>query len=139
MATIEELADRVERLLLRHEELQRTNALLAKAMELCCEKKFSHLIYGKFVYGTKENSPVTEFKRRNGFERLNFPRYYVPLTTVGKIAIACGLHKGVKALIPESIMNGFLSSRAALYRRHYSRNNTATVDAPSSAAVPVRS
>ena len=29
MATIEELADRVERLLLRHEELQRTNALIA--------------------------------------------------------------------------------------------------------------
>jgi cell division protein ZapB len=29
MATIEELADRVERLLLRHEEVQRTNALLA--------------------------------------------------------------------------------------------------------------
>ncbi len=29
MATIEELADRVERLLLRHEELQRTNAMLA--------------------------------------------------------------------------------------------------------------
>ena len=28
MATIEELADRVERLLMRHEELQRTNALL---------------------------------------------------------------------------------------------------------------
>ncbi len=28
MSTIEELADRVERLLLRHEELQRTNALL---------------------------------------------------------------------------------------------------------------
>ena len=28
MATIEELADRVERLLLRHDELQRTNALL---------------------------------------------------------------------------------------------------------------
>jgi uncharacterized protein (TIGR02449 family) len=28
MATIEELAERVERLLLRHEELRRTNALL---------------------------------------------------------------------------------------------------------------
>jgi len=28
MATIEDLADRVERLLLRHEELQRTNAML---------------------------------------------------------------------------------------------------------------
>ena len=122
-----------------HTDKRPTNALLAKAMEFCCEKKFSHLIYGKFVYGTKENSPVTEFKRRNGFERLNFPRYYVPLTAVGRIAIACGLHKGVKALIPEPIMNGFLSSRAALYRRHYSRNNTATADAPSSPAVPVRS
>ena len=32
MATIEELADRVERLLLRHEELQRTNALLASQL-----------------------------------------------------------------------------------------------------------
>ena len=29
MATIDELAERVERLLLRHEELQRTNALLS--------------------------------------------------------------------------------------------------------------
>jgi len=33
MATIEELADRVERLLLRHEELQRTNALLAQQVD----------------------------------------------------------------------------------------------------------
>ena len=33
MATIEELADRVERLLLRHEELQRTNALLATQLD----------------------------------------------------------------------------------------------------------
>ncbi len=32
MATIEELADRVERLLLRHEELQRTNVLLASEL-----------------------------------------------------------------------------------------------------------
>ena len=33
MATIEELADRVERLLLRHEELQRTNALLTTELD----------------------------------------------------------------------------------------------------------
>ncbi|MEO6361875.1 MAG: DUF904 domain-containing protein [Caldimonas sp.] len=32
MSRIEELADRVERLLLRHEELQRTNALLASQL-----------------------------------------------------------------------------------------------------------
>ena len=33
MATIEELADRVERLLLRHQELQRTNALLTTQLD----------------------------------------------------------------------------------------------------------
>ena len=33
MATIEDLAERVERLLLRHEELQRTNALLRTQLE----------------------------------------------------------------------------------------------------------
>jgi uncharacterized protein (TIGR02449 family) len=33
MSKIEELAERVERLLLRHEELQRTNALLAGQLE----------------------------------------------------------------------------------------------------------
>ncbi|HEY4066747.1 MAG TPA: cell division protein ZapB [Burkholderiaceae bacterium] len=32
MSKIEELAERVERLLLRHEELQRTNALLAQQL-----------------------------------------------------------------------------------------------------------
>lgn len=33
MSTLEDLADRVERLLLRHEELKRTNALLAQQLE----------------------------------------------------------------------------------------------------------
>jgi len=32
MATIQDLAERVERLLLRHEELQRTNALLEQQL-----------------------------------------------------------------------------------------------------------
>jgi hypothetical protein len=33
MATIEDLADRVERLLVRHDELQRTNALLTTELD----------------------------------------------------------------------------------------------------------
>ena len=32
MATLQELADRIERLVLRHEELKRTNALLAEKL-----------------------------------------------------------------------------------------------------------
>ena len=105
-----------------HNDKRPTNALLAKAVELGCEKGASHLIYGKFVYGKKENSPVTEFKRRNGFERLCFPRYYVPLTLVGALAVRCGLHRGFKSVIPENVLNLFLAARAALYRRSAPRS-----------------
>jgi len=113
-----------------HTDKRPTNALLAKAMELCCAKGFSHLVYGKFVYDNKENSPVTEFKRRNGFERLEFPRYYVPLNAIGRAAIACGLHKGIKALIPEGIMNRFLAARAAHYRRRFARPASGSAESP---------
>lgn len=94
-----------------------TNALLAKAVEICCQGNISHLVYGKYVYGKKENSPVTEFKRRNGFERLEFPRYYVPLTRTGSFAIRYGLHRGIAELVPETIVTLFLTTRAAIYRR----------------------
>jgi uncharacterized protein (TIGR02449 family) len=41
MATLQELADRVERLLLRHEELQRTNALLAQQLAAVTQERES--------------------------------------------------------------------------------------------------
>jgi len=102
-----------------HVDKRPTNALLAKAIEIGCEKRASHLVYGKFVYGRKENSPVTEFKRRNGFDRLAFPRYYIPLTTLGAIAIRCGLHRGLAQMMPEKITDWFLAARAAAYRRRF--------------------
>ncbi|HTD67336.1 MAG TPA: hypothetical protein VK846_12485 [Candidatus Limnocylindria bacterium] len=110
-----------------HFDKRPTNALLAKAVEICCENKATHLIYGKFVYGTKENSPVTEFKRRNGFERLNFPRYYVPVTGMGALALRCGLHRGLASMMPEKIVDMFLATRAAIYRRRFTRQNTVPV------------
>lgn len=99
-----------------HADKRPTNALLAKAVEICCERSISHLVYGKHVYGKKENSPVTEFKRRNGFERLDFPRYYVPLTRRGSVAIRYQLYRGIKELVPETMITLFLSTRAAIYR-----------------------
>jgi uncharacterized protein (TIGR02449 family) len=41
MATLQELADRVERLLLRHEELQRTNALLTQQLAAVTQERES--------------------------------------------------------------------------------------------------
>ena len=102
-----------------HTDKRPTNAVLAKAVEICCEKRATHLVYGKYVYGKKESSSVTEFKRRNGFERLSFPRYYVPLTRVGTLAIHCGLHRGLAQLVPEKVTSLFLAMRAAIYRRQF--------------------
>ena len=39
MSQIEELAERVERLLVRHQELQRTNALLVEQLQSVCEER----------------------------------------------------------------------------------------------------
>lgn len=100
-----------------HADKRPTNALLAKAVEICCQRGISHLVYGKHVYGKKENSPVTEFKRRNGFERLDFPRYYVPVTRRGSFAIRYRLYRGITELVPETIVTLFLTTRAAIYRR----------------------
>jgi hypothetical protein len=100
-----------------HTDKRPTNALLAKAVEICCNKQATHLVYGKYVYGRKETSPVTEFKRRNGFGRLNFPRYYIPLTRLGAFTLCCGLHRGIAQFVPENITSVFLAARAALYRR----------------------
>jgi hypothetical protein len=99
-----------------HADKRPTNALLARAVETCCESSISHLVYGKYVYGNKEKSPVTEYKRRNGFKRFEFPRYYVPLTQRGSLAIRYRLHRGITQLVPEVIITLFLTTRAAIYR-----------------------
>lgn len=100
-----------------HSDKRPTNALLAKAVEVCCERRATHFVYGRYVYGRKENSPVTEFKRRNGFARLNYPRYYVPLTAWGRLALRLGLHRPLSAWMPEGLTNLYLSARAGFYRR----------------------
>jgi len=93
-----------------HMDKRPTNALIAKAVEVCAEKKLSHLTYGKFRYET-DNS-LTAFKRRNGFEEINIPQYYVPLTLKGRIALRLGLHHGLTSLIPGNLLNLLISVRS---------------------------
>ena len=99
-----------------HYDKRPMNALIAKAAELCEEKAISHLIYGKFIYGNKRRSSLVEFKRRNGFEQVNFPRYYVPLTLRGKIFVRLRLYRDLNALIPEPILQPLLNLRAWYYK-----------------------
>ncbi len=98
-----------------HYEKHPTNALLAAAMEQCSKDSIDRLIYGQYVYGRKRNSSVTEFKRRNGFIEVLLPRYYIPLTAKGRLALATGLHRGLAANLPEPVTNFLLDSRAFVY------------------------
>ena len=92
------------------------NALIAKAVENCEASGKSYLIYGKYAYGNKTSSPLTEYKRRSGFERICFPRYYIPLNLKGKIVIKLGLHRGLLGLLPGSVINLLLRLRSWVLR-----------------------
>jgi hypothetical protein len=108
----------------QHHDKRPMNALLASAVELCVSRGMSYLLYGKYVYGKKEGSQMTEFKRRNGFEEIKFPRYFLPLTIRGKLAVRSGLHLGVRNLIPVPVINLLLNLRLQLYRNLYRSRQT---------------
>jgi hypothetical protein len=95
------------------------NALLAKAVEVSVQKGMRFLVYGKYVYAGNEGSPLTEFKRRNGFEEVKYPRYFVPLTAWGKLAIHLHLHDGVRRLVPQRALTLLKDARAKLYLHQY--------------------
>jgi hypothetical protein len=107
-----------------HQDKRAINALLARTVELCEKKSISHLIYGKYVYDRNEKSPFTEFKRRNGFEEVKFPRYFLALNAKGMLAIKLGLHKGVKELMPLPVLNLLKSLRTQSYQSYYSFRKT---------------
>jgi hypothetical protein len=100
-----------------HYDKRPQNALIAKAAEVCGQKGVSHLIYGKFIYGNKRRSSLVEFKRRNGFQQVNFPRYYIPLTPRGELFVRLRLYRGVSGLLPEPILYLALSCRDWYYKR----------------------
>jgi hypothetical protein len=99
-----------------HYDKRPQNALIAKAAEVCEQKGVSQLIYGKFIYGNKRRSSLVEFKRRNGFQQVNFPRYYIPLTVRGDLFIRLRLYRGFTGLVPEPVLHVLLNCRAWYYK-----------------------
>jgi hypothetical protein len=100
----------------KHYDKRPANALIAKAVEICEQKGMSHLMYCNYVYKDPKSS-LTEFKKRSGFEQVLLPRYYIPLTLKGKIALKLGLHRGLANLIPEPLVRLLLRIRGFWYGR----------------------
>jgi hypothetical protein len=98
-----------------HQDKRPANALIAKAVELCEARGISHIIYGGYAYGNKKDSSLLEFKRRNGFEEVMVPRYYVPLTPWGELCLELGLHRGVVGIVPYPILQFGVRARTRWY------------------------
>jgi hypothetical protein len=98
-----------------HQDKRPTNALIAKAVELCAARGTTHLLYCKYIYHFED--ALTEFKRRNGFVQVLYPRYYVPLSIKGAFAIRTGLHLGARNLLPKRLIAALLALRTKYYRR----------------------
>jgi hypothetical protein len=100
--------------MMKHFDKRPANALVAKAVEICDQKGVSHLVYYNYVYNDPDSS-LTEFKRRNGFEKLLIPRYYIPLTVKGRIAMTLGLHRGIAQSLPKPLLIQLLKMRERWY------------------------
>jgi hypothetical protein len=108
--------DRLARLMqiiskIAHQDKRPTNALIATAVQICETRNCTHLTYGRYIYDNNSTSSLTQFKHRNGFEQILFPRYYAPLTAWGRIALGLKLHRGVKGLLPQKALGVLLRLR----------------------------
>ena len=104
--------------MIAHRDKAPTNALLAKAVEICAAKGIRHLQYG--IWSRRS---MGEFKRHHCFELVKVPRYYVPLTWKGSLALKLRVHRNLLALVPED----WLDWLAGIRSRWYSRKATAAV------------
>lgn len=88
------------------------NALMAKSVELCSEDGLPFLTYTKWRRGSQ-----AQFLIRNGFEKISVPRYWIPLTKKGAISIRLGLHRNIRAYVPEWLLVSFLDLRKTFYSK----------------------
>jgi hypothetical protein len=103
--------------LIEHRDKVPNNALVAHAVRFCAAQRIPFLVYSNFAYGKRKSDSLSDFKERNGFERVNLPRYYVPLTSLGWAAYSLGLHKKVADRIPESLIVKLRELRSSWYQR----------------------
>jgi hypothetical protein len=85
-----------------HRDKAPTNMLIAQAVRSCAERRIPFLWYARYSYRNKRPDTLAAFKQHNGFEQIDLPRYYVPLTPLGRAALRLGLQHSVTDRIPES-------------------------------------
>jgi len=111
--------------MVHHRDKAPTNALIAEAVRSCAARKIPYLMYQRFVYGNKGADSLTNFKEINGFQRVDLPRYYIPLTPLGGIAMRLGLHHNLMEQLPQPLVARLRRWRTAWYSRKLQSENEA--------------
>jgi len=105
--------------MIHHRDKAPTNALVAQAVRSCAERGISYLWYANFSYGKKQRDSLADFKRHNGFQKVDLPRYYVPLTVAGRMALRLGLQHGINDWIPEPVAARYRQIRSNWYAKRF--------------------
>ena len=90
------------------------DALIAKAVELCAQEKIENLHYGSWSEGG-----VGDFRAKHGFQRVEVPRYFVPLSIRGKLMLRFKLHRPIRDRLPKSWVGPLRDLRAKLNSIRY--------------------
>ncbi|HEY1341483.1 MAG TPA: hypothetical protein VGF59_28430 [Bryobacteraceae bacterium] len=104
---------------IEHRDKAPTNALIAHTVRACADRGVRYLVYANFAYGNKTHDSLSDFKERNAFQRIDVPRYYIPLNPCGQLALHCRLHLSLHHHLPETLINTYRKHRAAWYSRKY--------------------
>ncbi len=105
--------------MMRHRDKAPNNSLLAEAVRTCADCGIPNLVYSNFAYGKKQRDSLSDFKKNNGFQRIDLPRYYVPLSPLGGAAFRMGLHKRFADHLPEPFIARLRELRNAWYNRKF--------------------
>jgi hypothetical protein len=115
----------------KYKETAPTNALIARAVRSCADRGISFLVYQNFAYGNKQGDSLSHFKAVNGFQRVDIPRYYVPLTPLGELAWRLKLHHRWSDRLPESVGRNLRRVRSAWYTARFGAEaGSQTTDRP---------
>jgi hypothetical protein len=110
--------------MMAHRDKRPNNALIAAAVRECCSRGIPYLLYEHYSYGTKTDSSLTRFKHENGFVRMNVPKYFVPLTLKGRLALMFGFHRDLKERLPGWLWTWLVAMRARWYMAATARRST---------------
>jgi len=102
--------------MVRHWDKRPSRVLIAQAVRSCADRGIGCLLFSRFAYGAKSDG-LKHFKQLNGFRRIDLPRYYVPLTRRGRIALRLGLQRPIRQRVPEPILARLRRARRRWYER----------------------